>query len=101
MSENGLQAIVQAIHLRDPLSVVLSVYKYFSTFVSARRAGNETFNAFESLFEAIVSCFTAHGSEIYIAEPLLSLMLLNGSRVDQNQSLCIFPESFTSMPDLS
>lgn len=69
MSENGAKAVVAAVHRRDPLTVISTVYEDFSLLVSARRADNETFKAFESIFEAAVSLFRSHGDDITISEP--------------------------------
>lgn len=101
MSENGANAVVAAVHRRDPLSVVSTVYSDFANLVSARRSDNESYKAFESRFEAAVSRFRSHGDQITIPEPLLALMLLNGARVDDNQRVSILAASVTSMPETS
>ena len=94
-SENGAHAIVAAVHRRDPLSVVSSVYSDFTSVISARRADNESFKAFEIRFEAAVSRFRAHGDEISVPESLLALMLINGSRVSDSQRVSILSASVT------
>lgn len=98
LSKHVASATVAAVHRKDPLSVVSTVYSDFSAVVSARRADNESFKAFESRFEAAVSRFLSHGSEITVPEPLLALMLLNGSRVADNQRVSILTASITSIP---
>lgn len=99
MPEHGARAIVQAVHRRDPLSVVSSVYTGFYAFLSAHGADNETRKACESRFEALVSRFTAHCDEIFVPEPLLAVMLLNGARVDNNHRVSILAAFVTSMPE--
>lgn len=101
MFENGAQSIIQAVQSRDPSSVVSSIYTDFSAFVAARRADNETFKAFEYRLEVIVSRVTAHGSYTSVPELLLALILLNGTRVDDNQRVIILAVSVTTMPEQS
>lgn len=99
LSPNGSKAIVASVHRRDPLSVVTGVYSDFSSVVSARRGDNESLKAFESRFEAAVSRFRSHGDAISVTEPLLALMLLNGSRISESQRISILAASVTTMPD--
>lgn len=101
MSEHGAHAILFAIYRHYPLFIVSSVFNGFTALVSARRANNESLRAFEVRFEAAVSRFQAHGSEISIPEPLLALMLLNNARVEDNQLASILASSVNSIPDAS
>lgn len=98
MSEDGPNAFVDAVHRRDPLSAVSTVYADFSALVSARRGDNESYKAFEARFDATISWFRSHDEDITVPEPLLALMLLNGARVSDNQRVSILATSVTSMP---
>lgn len=57
LSEHGVQAIVAAVHRRDPQSVLSSVYTADISAVSARRVDNELLWAVEARLEADVSRF--------------------------------------------
>lgn len=98
LSEHGSSAIVAALHCRDPFSVFSTVYSDFSAVISARRADNESFKAFESRFDAAVSRFRSHGSEIAAPEPIVVLMLLKAARVADNQRVSMLVGSITTMP---
>lgn len=73
MSESCTKAVVAAVHNRDPLSVVSTVYADFAALVSAHRSEHGAYNAFEARFDAAVSRSRTHGDDITIPEPLLAL----------------------------
>ena len=50
--EGGAQLIVNAIYKRDPLSVMSEVYTAFNEVLNTKRGTSESFQNFESRFEA-------------------------------------------------
>ena len=88
-SNEGAQAIVNAVYKRDALSTVSDVYQDFMRLMNLKRGPTETFLNFESRFEAQISKFNAHSETSKIPASLTALMLLANSKVDSGQRISV------------
>lgn len=88
-SDQGAEAIVQALYKRDPLAVVSDVFQDFLTLMNTKRNHTESFKNFESRFQAQVSRLNAHGSEAKLSESLVAFALLANADVDNNQRVSV------------
>lgn len=101
-SSSGAEAIVKAVHKRDPLSAVSDVFQDFITLLSTKRGQNESFKNFESRFEAQVSKFNSHSHASKLPEALTAFMLLGNSAVDSSQRVSVLAAASpheTDVPD--
>ena len=88
-SDDGADAIVEALYRRDPLAVVSDVFQDFLSLINTKRHPNESFKNFESRFQAQVSRLNAHGSEARLSDALVAFALLANADVDNNQRVSV------------
>lgn len=92
-SPDGAYAIVKAIHKRDALSAVSSVYQDFLRLLGTKRATNESFKNYEARFEAQLSRFHAHSNSCFLPDALTAFMLLANANVDTSQRISVLAAS--------
>lgn len=61
-SGDGAKYVVNAIHKRDPLSIVSEVFLYLNALPSTRHYSSENIKDNESRYCAHISNFNAHGT---------------------------------------
>lgn len=88
-SSTGTQAIVYALFLRDPLSVLADVHRYLNELLDCFRNTNEHVRYFESRFSATLSRLNSYGTSSKLSESLSSLMLLTIAAVDGSQRIAV------------
>ena len=89
VSEGGSQAIVDAVHKRDGLSVVNDIYTHFSELITTKRGDNESFENYESRFAAKLSKFNPYALSTRLCEALSAFLLLSNSHVYNAQKIYI------------
>ena len=89
VSDDGSQAIVDAVHKRDGLSVVNDIYSLFNGLVSTRRHDNESFENYESRFAAKLSKFNSFADSTRLCDALSAFLLLSNASVDNAQKVSI------------
>lgn len=96
MCEDEAKAAVAAVHSRDPLSVISTVYSDYATTVPARRSDNEKYKTFKGRFDAAVFRFRSPADDITTPEPLLAVKLVNNARMNDKQRISILTASAMS-----
>lgn len=87
--KDGVDATVNAVHQRDPLMVVSTVYYELIRLMFTRQIANESFHDFESRFSAQMSRFNYFASYTLIYGPMSALMLLVNAKIDLSQLVSI------------
>lgn len=88
-SKNGVAAIVNAIHKRDPLTVVFMAYLELIRLMSTYRNAKESFRDIGSTVRAQLSWIDALAAHIALCHAMLASMLLANSNVDSGQRVSI------------
>lgn len=86
-SSDDLTAIINAVHKRDSLSVVMDVYKDLQDLLQLSSGGNENFHGFELRFAAQSGKLNAYGVSVSIPESLTALMFVANGSVDSAQRI--------------
>ncbi len=97
-SEDGCDKICKALHKRDALSVVSTVYGDFLNLLSTKRGPNEAFRNFESRFAAAISKFKSHSASA-LPKSLTAFMPLVNSAIESNQRISILAAATTLQLD--
>lgn len=74
------------------------VYQNFTSFLSMKRASNETFKNFESRFVAQVSKFNMNSSSSEVPEALTAFILFATSAVENGQSISVLAAASIGTP---
>lgn len=85
----GVSAIIIALHIRDPLSAVSSVYQDFLALLSTKRGHSESVRNYKSRFAAAVSRFNTHAKSCELPEALTAFMLLANSDINSSQRISV------------
>lgn len=94
-SSDGLELICKALHKRDPLSLISTVYTDFKQLLSTKRGAAETCRNFVSRFAAAAAKLKSHGMNA-LPEYFMSSMLLVSTNIDINQRIFILAAAMSN-----
>lgn len=100
-SPEGVSAIISAVYRRDRLVVVSNVYQLFQDMLSTKRGTSESFQNFESRFEAKVSKFNSQSENLKLPEALVTFVLLANCNLDGSQRVSILAAAAPYHEELS
>ena len=92
-SENGAIKIASVIYKRDVLSVVTDTFHQFLELLQTKQDMNETYQNFETRFDANVCRLNTTCSGAKLPSAVLSFLLLTNSRIDSSQRASILSAS--------
>ena len=93
-SENGAIKIASVIYKRDVLSVVTDTFHQFLELLQTKQGMNESYQNFETRFDANVCRLNTTCSGAKLPSAVLSFLLLANSRIDSAQRVSILSASY-------